>query len=72
MLRALKAIDDAPADSDVCLFIQDGFGIYQIPFPCRFKEGRWTNARTGAVLRGEPVGWVKWEERRRKIWKQEF
>jgi hypothetical protein len=72
MPKVLKAIEAAPTETDVCLYIEDNFGIYQLPFPCRFKAGRWTNARTGDLILGKPIGWLKWEERRRKIWKQEF
>ena len=30
-----KSIHVAPADTDICICIQDGYGLYPLPFPCR-------------------------------------
>jgi hypothetical protein len=35
----IRPIEKAPTDTNLCLFGQDGFGLYQIPFACRLEAG---------------------------------
>ena len=63
----MRPIEKAPIDIDLCLFAQDDFGLYQIPFPCRLEAGRWINANLGDAIRFTPVGWKPWGERDRRV-----
>ena len=58
-----KSIHVAPADTDICICIQDGFGLYPLPFPCRKRTKGWINAREGMPLNIEPLGWRNWTRR---------
>jgi hypothetical protein len=43
-----KSIDDAPAETDLCICIKDAFGFYPLPFPCRKQARGWVNAKLGS------------------------
>ena len=63
----IRPIEKAPIDTNLCLFGQDGFGLYQIPFPCRLEKGRWINANLRDAIKITPVGWKPWGERDRRV-----
>ena len=63
----IRPIEKAPINTDLCLFGQDGFGLYQIPFPCRLEKGRWINANLRDAIQFTPVGWKPWGERNRRV-----
>jgi hypothetical protein len=63
----IRPIEKAPTRTDLCLFGQDGFGLYQIPFPCRLEKGRWINAHLRDAIQFTPVGWKPWGERNRRV-----
>ncbi len=49
----------APPDDGqrVELLCQDQSGTYKLPFLCVWREGRWTNAKTGEAIGSAVVGW---------------
>jgi len=63
----MKPIEDAPTHTDLCVFVQDAFGLYQLPFPCRLDGRGLKNAQTGEVLHATPIGWKPWEQRNRRV-----
>src|SRR5262245_17513900 len=63
----IRPIEKAPTYRDLCLFGQDRFGLYQIPFACRLEAGRWINAQLREPIKITPVGWKPWAERDRRI-----
>ena len=63
----IRPIEKAPTDTDLCVFGQDRFGLYQIPCPCRLKAGRWINAHLCDDIKVMPVGWKPRTERDRRI-----
>jgi len=44
---------DAKVEALAC----DNVGTYTLPFPCRHINGRWINARTGAAITAQIIGW---------------
>lgn len=56
----------APTEIDLCLCIEDTFGLYSLPFPCRKKSADWVTAK-GAPLRISPLGWRLWTKRHRAL-----
>jgi len=63
----IRPIEKAPTNTDLCVFGQDSFGLYQIPFACRLVAGRWINAQLRDQIKITPVGWKPWAERDRRI-----
>jgi hypothetical protein len=63
----MRPIEKAPTCIDICIFGQDGYGLYQIPFPCRLEAGRWINTHLRDEIKIMPVGWKPWTERDRRI-----
>jgi len=63
----IRPIEKAPTHTNLCIFGQDSFGLYQIPFACRFEAGRWINAQLRDPIKITPVGWKPWGERDRRI-----
>jgi hypothetical protein len=63
----IRPIEKAPTNTNLCLFGQDSFGLYQIPFACRLEAGRWINAQLRHAIKITPVGWKPWGERDRRI-----
>jgi hypothetical protein len=58
-----KPINAAPAETDLCICIQDAFGLYPLPFPCRKEKSGWINTKEGAHLNIAPLGWKEWKGR---------
>jgi hypothetical protein len=58
-----KPIHVAPAETDICICIEDAFGVFPLPFPCRKRARGWVNAREGVRLTCEPLGWREWIRR---------
>ena len=48
---------DPPPDQPVEVLCEDHSGTYQLPFACRWIEGRWRNDRTGGMVEATVVGW---------------
>ena len=65
-----KPIHAAPAETDLCICIKDGFGLYPLPFPCRRRSKGWVKARQPDVpLDIAPLGWREWHTRHKsKTW----
>lgn len=73
MIRGIKFVADtppgwnpihaAPAETDLCICIQDVFGLYPLPFPCRKQKTGWINAKQGVRLDISPLGWKEWQRR---------
>jgi hypothetical protein len=64
-----KPIHLAPVETDISVCVEDGFGVYPLPFPCRKCASGWINAKQGTVLHIVPLGWRQWAARfRRKTW----
>lgn len=50
--------EGAPApEQAVQVLCEDHSGTYQLPFPCRFVDGRWVNAVSGLMVEAAVVGW---------------
>jgi len=63
----IRPIEKAPSRIDLCVFAQDSFGVYQIPFACRLEAGRWINAQSRDAIKITPIGWKPWAERDRRV-----
>ena len=63
-----KSIDDAPAETDLCICIKDAFGFYPLPFPCRKQARGWVNAKLGVPIDAAPLGWREWKGHRGRTW----
>lgn len=44
-------------DQTVQVLCEDHSGTYQLPFACRFAEGKWRNAVTDDAVEATIVGW---------------
>jgi hypothetical protein len=44
-------------DQSVEVLCEDHSGTYQLPFACRYVDGAWVNAESGAALQAAVVGW---------------
>ena len=61
-----RAIDDwrnstAPENRHLALPVEvlceDHSGTYQLPFACRYVEGRWQNDAAGVAVEATVIGW---------------
>jgi hypothetical protein len=68
----IRPIEKAPTNTDLCVFGEDNFGLYQIPFACRLEAGRWINAQRRDQIKITPVGWKPWAERDRRIGRPKY
>ena len=48
---------EPPPDRPVEVLCEDHSGTYQLPFVCRWIEGRWRNERTGGAVEATVIGW---------------
>jgi hypothetical protein len=48
---------DPMPDQAVQVLCEDHSGTYQLPFPCKFSDGRWHNAESGDLVEATVVGW---------------
>ena len=48
---------DPPPDLPLEVLCEDHSGTYQLPFACRWIDGRWRNDRTGGMVEATVVGW---------------
>jgi len=56
--RIAEFSTDTPTDGlPVELLCEDKSGTYVLPFACRWIEGEWYNAATGAFIDARVVGW---------------
>jgi hypothetical protein len=46
-----------PIDQPLQILCEDHVGTYVIPFPCRWREGIWENAKTSRRIEATVVGW---------------
>ncbi|MBR0697653.1 hypothetical protein [Bradyrhizobium lablabi] len=44
-------------DQCVEVLCEDHSGTYQLPFACRFIDGRWRNETTGGAVEANVIGW---------------
>lgn len=49
-----------PAERDLEVAVIDKAGVHPIAFPCRYKDGVWTNANTRRQLEISPTHWREW------------
>ncbi|MFT4118930.1 hypothetical protein [Bradyrhizobium sp.] len=58
--RRLAEFDSAgepPIGLPLEVLCEDHSGTYQLPFACRYVEGRWQNVEAGIVLEATVIGW---------------
>jgi hypothetical protein len=56
--RISEFSNDAPLGSEpVELLCEDHCGTYSLPYACRWVDGVWRNATTGAAISAAVVGW---------------
>jgi hypothetical protein len=48
---------DPPQNLPLEVLCEDHSGTYQLPFACRWIDGRWRNDRTGGMVEATVVGW---------------
>jgi len=46
-----------PNDQPLQILCEDHVGTYVIPFPCRWRDGIWENAKTSRRIEATVVGW---------------
>ena len=46
-----------PNDQPFPILYEDHVGTYVIPFPCRWRDGIWQNAKTSRRIEATVVGW---------------
>lgn len=56
VIRRGWSVGTAPLHS-VDVLVVDNRGTYRLPFRCKWADGKWTNAATGAALDVKVVGW---------------
>lgn len=59
-LEQFNIDQDAPEGVVATLLCEDNRGTYALPFPCRYSEGTWLNARTGEPIDADVIGWREW------------
>jgi len=58
--RRLAEFDGAgepPPGQRVEVLCEDHSGTYQLPFACRYVEGRWQNDAAGVAVEATVIGW---------------
>lgn len=58
--RRLAEFDGAgepPPGLPVEVLCEDHSGTYQLPFACRYVEGRWQNHEAGIAVEATVIGW---------------
>jgi hypothetical protein len=48
---------EPPPDQPVEVLCEDHSGTYQLPFACRYVEGRWQNDAAGVPVEATVIGW---------------
>ncbi|WJR77113.1 hypothetical protein [Bradyrhizobium sp. NP1] len=48
---------EPPSGLPVQVLCEDQSGTYQLPFACRFVDGRWRNDESGQMVEATVVGW---------------
>ena len=46
-----------PPEQAVEVLCEDHSGTYQLPFACRYVEGRWQNHEAGNAVEATVIGW---------------
>ena len=46
-----------PNNQPLQILCEDHVGTYVIPFPCRWRDGSWENAKTSRRIEATVVGW---------------
>jgi hypothetical protein len=54
-----------PSDQPLQIVCEDHVGTYVIPFPCRWRDGMWENAKTSRRIEATVVGWRALNETQR-------
>ena len=63
MVTRHERIDDfihegsPPNNQPLQILCEDHVGTYVIPFPCRWRDGIWENAKTSRRIEAIVVGW---------------
>jgi len=55
--RRFHSRGNPPNDQPLQILCEDHVGTYVIPFPCRWREGLWENAKTSRRIEATVVGW---------------
>jgi hypothetical protein len=48
---------EPPPDQLVEVLCEDHSGTYQLPFACRYIDGRWRNHESGSTVEATVIGW---------------
>jgi hypothetical protein len=62
MWQSVTNIADIPEDRDLRLAVENGDGMHELVFPCRHRDGRWVDARTGRTVDVRPTHWQEWSQ----------
>jgi hypothetical protein len=56
-LAEFDGAGEPPAGLPVEVLCEDHSGTYQLPFACRYVEGRWQNHTAGVPVEATVIGW---------------
>ena len=48
---------EPPPGQPVEVLCEDHSGTYQLPFACRYIDGRWRNHESGSTVEATVIGW---------------
>jgi hypothetical protein len=53
-------IFSVPPERDLEVAVIDNAGVHPATFPCKYKDGTWTNANTRRQIAINPTHWREW------------
>ena len=56
-LAQFDGLGAPPPETPVEVLCEDHSGTYQLPFACRFVDGRWRNDESGIAVEATVIGW---------------
>ncbi|MBA7481222.1 MAG: hypothetical protein DI543_01470 [Bradyrhizobium icense] len=56
-LAQFDGLGSPPPETPVEVLCEDHSGTYQLPFACRFVDGRWHNDKSGDAVEAMVIGW---------------
>lgn len=60
MWHFIQPSNAIPSDRDLMLAVADERGVLPLGFPCRWRDGRWVEAKSGRVVQLAPTHWRDW------------
>jgi hypothetical protein len=62
---------EPPPGLPVQVLCEDHSGTYQLPFTCRYVDGRWRNGESGHTVEATVIGWRLLPERQAAVPKRD-